>query len=120
MKQGLIIDEKGYKEWYLNGKVHREGGPAIEWVDGSKEWYLKGELHRVVGPAVEYSDGGKEWCLNGEKHRVEGPACEYSNGTKEWFLNGRLVYSKNVNNLHKYPNLSKPFKQSIVKYRLTL
>jgi hypothetical protein len=51
--------------WYLNGKVHRENGPAVEWSEGTKDWYLNGELHRVDGPAVEWSDGGKEWHLNG-------------------------------------------------------
>ena len=32
----------GTKEWYLNGKLHREDGPAIEWRDGDKEWWIKG------------------------------------------------------------------------------
>ena len=35
----------GTKYWYLNGKLHREDGPAIEWSDGLKQWYLKGELY---------------------------------------------------------------------------
>tara|TARA_R110002124_G_scaffold275368_1_gene445684 strand:- start:271 stop:513 length:243 start_codon:yes stop_codon:yes gene_type:complete len=30
----------GTKKWYLNGKLHREDGPAIECVDGLKCWYL--------------------------------------------------------------------------------
>ena len=33
----------GSKYWYLNGEIHREDGPAIEWDDGSKCWYLNGE-----------------------------------------------------------------------------
>jgi hypothetical protein len=37
------VDE--YKtEWRLNGYLHREDGPAIEWANGEKEWYLKGEI----------------------------------------------------------------------------
>ena len=24
----------GYKEWFLNGKLHREDGPAIEYASG--------------------------------------------------------------------------------------
>ena len=51
--------------WYLNGKRHRVGGPAMEWVDGSNMWYLNGKMHRVDGPAVEMANGSKEWCLNG-------------------------------------------------------
>jgi antitoxin component YwqK of YwqJK toxin-antitoxin module len=55
------------KEWYLNGKFHREDGPAIERPNGSKFWYLNGQLHREDGPAVEWSNGSKEWFLNGKR-----------------------------------------------------
>ena len=27
----------------MNGKLHREDGPAIEWANGDKEWWLNGE-----------------------------------------------------------------------------
>jgi NADPH-dependent ferric siderophore reductase len=30
-------------EWFLNGKLHREDGPAVEWADGSRSWWLNGE-----------------------------------------------------------------------------
>ena len=33
----------GDKSWYLNGKLHREDGPAIEYADGNKFWFLNGE-----------------------------------------------------------------------------
>jgi hypothetical protein len=33
-------DEYGTKRWFLNGKYHREDGPAVEYANGSKEWYL--------------------------------------------------------------------------------
>ena len=33
----------GDKSWYLNGKLHREDGPAIEWANGDKEWWLNGK-----------------------------------------------------------------------------
>lgn len=32
----------GEKHWLLNGRFHREDGPAIEWSDGVKYWYLNG------------------------------------------------------------------------------
>ena len=60
----MIIDEYGDKVWHLNGKRHREDGPAIEWADGTKQWWLNGKRHREEGPAVEYEDGYKEWWLN--------------------------------------------------------
>ena len=51
------VYDNGDKYWYLNGKLHREDGPAVEWSNGSKEWWLNGELHREDGPAVECVDG---------------------------------------------------------------
>jgi hypothetical protein len=55
----------GDKFWHLNGKLHREDGPAVEWADGYTAWYLNDKLHREDGPAVEYGSG-KYWYLNGE------------------------------------------------------
>jgi hypothetical protein len=87
--------------WYLNGYFHRVDGPAIEYANGDKEWYLNGKRHRQarrsgldpnggepVGPAEELVYGYKAWYLNGERHRVDGPAVEYESGHKEWWLNG--------------------------------
>ena len=67
----------GNKEWWLNGKSHREDGPAVEWAGGTKEWWLNGKSHREDGPAVEWADGYKEWYLNGEmvtEQEVMGPS----------------------------------------------
>jgi hypothetical protein len=87
------IDSIGTKEWFLNGKLHREDGPAIIYADGTKFWYLNGKLHREDGPAVEDVDGTKKWGLNNKLHREDGPAIEYANGTKEWYLND-VEYTK--------------------------
>jgi hypothetical protein len=65
------VFDNGTRYWYLNGKYHREDGPAIEWADGSNEWWLNGERHREDGPAIEYSDLTPEWWLNGEKYTEE-------------------------------------------------
>jgi hypothetical protein len=48
------IDLTGTKRWYLNGKLHREDGPAVEYTDGTKVWRQRGKLHRIGGPAIEY------------------------------------------------------------------
>jgi len=58
----------GDKDWYLNGELHREDGPAIECASGDKYWYLNGKCHRVNGPAVEYANGEKHWYLNGKEY----------------------------------------------------
>ena len=57
----------GDKEWWLNGKLHREDGPAIEDADGDKSWWLNDKRHREDGPAIEYAEGDKEWHLNGRE-----------------------------------------------------
>ena len=57
----------GRKEWFLNDKLQREDGPAVEESDGTKFWYLHGELHREDGPAVESPDGQKQWYLHGKE-----------------------------------------------------
>ena len=82
------VYDNGNKYWYLNGELHREDGPAIEWYDGCKEWYVNGKLHREDGPAIEYTNGSKHWYLNGTRHREDGPAIERYDGVKYWYLNG--------------------------------
>lgn len=34
------VDEEGTKYWYLDRKLHREDGPAVENPYGPKSWYL--------------------------------------------------------------------------------
>jgi hypothetical protein len=85
------VDEYGSIFYKLNGKYHREDGPACEWADGNKYWYLNGKRHREDGPAIEWVDGEKEWYLNGELHREDGPAMELASGSKYWYLNGRQL-----------------------------
>jgi len=65
MNDGLNIDKDGNKLWYLNNKLHRTDGPAIEYSDGTKYWYLNDKQHRPDGPAIEHLNGNKYWYLNG-------------------------------------------------------
>jgi hypothetical protein len=85
------------KSWWVNGKLHREDGPAIECSNGDKEWWVNGKRHREDGPAVEYSDGYKSWWLNGELHREDGPAIEYADGIKYWYLNDKRLTEEEFN-----------------------
>jgi hypothetical protein len=77
------VYNNGDKEWFLNGKLHREDGPAVECSNGAKFWYLNGKRHREDGPAVEWSDGYKVWYLDGKrlteqehKAATSKPTCE--------------------------------------------
>ena len=56
-------------------------------------WFYKHNLHREDGPAIEYINGDREWWLNGKLHREDGPAIEFANGDKKWFLEGKLQLS---------------------------
>ncbi len=95
-KQSICkTDTYGTKEWYKNGKLHREDGPACEYANGHKEWYLNGRTHREDGPAVEYANGDKSWYKNGQLHREDGPAIERYNGTKDWYLNDKKIEDPN-------------------------
>ena len=72
-KPEIKVSSDGTKSWYLNGKRHREDGPAVEHSAGTKEWYLNGKYHREDGPAVECADGSKHWYLNGKLIIVRPP-----------------------------------------------
>ena len=85
------VDRFGNQHWYFDGKLHREGGPAIEQADGSKLWYLDGKCHREDGPAAEYASGNKSWYVDGKLHREDGPACKYADGRKFWYLHGKQL-----------------------------
>lgn len=65
---GIAEYPNGDKHWFKDGKLHREDGPAIEWVEGPKFWWIEGIRHRIAGPAVEYSDGIKEWWIEGKNY----------------------------------------------------
>jgi hypothetical protein len=93
----IEVSDNGDKFWFLNGKYHREDGPAIEYADGTKFWYLNDKLHREDGPAVEYTNGDKSWFLNGKLHREDGPAVEYADGDKHWFLNDKELTEAEFN-----------------------
>ena len=51
----------------MNGKLHRENGPAISYEDGWQEWWLHGKCHREDGPAIVNHKGEKWWYLNDEQ-----------------------------------------------------
>jgi antitoxin component YwqK of YwqJK toxin-antitoxin module len=95
---------KSYEGWYINGKYHREDGPAYQqWYENGKinyeEWLLNNNRHREDGPAVQwwYGNGNKrleEWYLNGKRHRENGPAyIEHINDKtiKKYYKHGKDI-----------------------------
>jgi hypothetical protein len=69
------LDKDGDRAWTdSEGKWHREGGPALEYINSSgiktgEDWFRHGQLFREDGPAVDYYDRREsEWHYGGEEH----------------------------------------------------
>jgi 3-methyladenine DNA glycosylase Mpg len=59
---------------------------------GTKYWINENdELHREDGPAVEYMDGSKYWCINGKCHREDGPAAILIGICTSWYYNDERI-----------------------------
>lgn len=81
----LKVITKDRIQHILNGELHREDGPAVEWYKHTyqllsghggfilgREWYKNGRLHRLDGPAMEFEDGSGDWYIDGQylKHQT--------------------------------------------------
>ena len=91
---------------------------VMVWASGTKRWYLNGKQHREDGPAIECADGTKRWYLNGELHREDGPAEEWASGTKYWYLNGKQLTEEEFNERTNKPCVSKVVTIEGVEYNL--
>ena len=67
------------KYWKLNGKYHREDGPAIETANGAKYWYFHGGRHRVDGPAIQ------DEVINGKKYHAYYINGKFYDTHDKWF-----------------------------------
>ena len=54
-----------FKRYIKNDPFQRKD--LYFYYDGTKEWHLNGKLHREDGPASERSNGAKHWWLNGNR-----------------------------------------------------
>ena len=81
------VESKGKTEYYKDGKLHREDGPAV--IKGKiQEWWLNGVRHREDGPAATQGSF-EEWFLNGKYHRVGGPAI-IEGKYQAWYQNNKM------------------------------
>lgn len=88
---GPAAEFDGDKKWWVNGLLHRIGGPAVELNNGDKEYWVDGIRHREDGPAIDFKFY-KVWFVNGKKHRIDGPALirtNFDNCSEEWFIEGK-------------------------------
>ena len=70
LKYSVNVYADGSKAWHLNGKLHREDGPAMEYADGYKSWYLNNkrlteEEHKIAMNPPKPSCEGKEVEIDG-------------------------------------------------------
>jgi hypothetical protein len=97
--QGIIEETYFYTYTGMRMGKHRKDGPAVSRPTfmNRKEWWVEGKLHREDGPAIE-EDHRREWWVNGKRHREDGPAAEYPAEmfvpdplAYEWWLDGKQV-----------------------------
>ena len=90
LKYRVETDAYGTVQYFNhNNQLHREGGPAVIWYDGTQWWCQNGKLHREDGPAITWADGGKSWYCQGQLHRTNGPAVVRPGYPSRWRLNGK-------------------------------
>ena len=53
----------GDKQWWLNGKLHREDGPAVECANGTKEWWLNNEITTALEVFKQANDEQRKHML---------------------------------------------------------
>jgi hypothetical protein len=66
-----IIDMVGNEYWYNDEQeLHRENEPAIVYISGATIYFLNGKKHREDGPAIDFQNI-KEWYINGVQYSEE-------------------------------------------------
>lgn len=61
------VSVTGNIRYQINGKYHREDGPAFIGVNGAEGWAINGRTHRIDGPAITWNDGTVEWYVNNKR-----------------------------------------------------
>ena len=82
-----VVKPDGTQEWFVAGRRHRVGGPAVSRADGTQEWWRDNWLHRTDGPAILWADGTEAWWQNNKLHRTDGPAFTWPDGSMQWWEN---------------------------------
>ncbi len=120
MKEYKVKVHSDRTEWYnMEGQLHREDGPAIEYANGDKYYYINDKLHREDGPAIEWANGDKYYLINDKRHREDGPAIEYVNGYKAYYINDKGLTEQEFNDRNN-PTLDKIVEiEGCLKYKLT-
>lgn len=114
----MIVNENG-KKYIVTVKEN-----------GDKFWYLNNKLHRETGPAIELAAGGKVWCLDGikfsdEKAHQKSLSIIKTAETKKYYdvkvevmLPATLTYKVLAKNAEEAATLIKNMAPNSVQHRL--
>ena len=86
-RNGIYEIENLGTYYVVNGKLHREDGPAFENIFGYKEWHINGKRHRLDGPAIKSKIYEHYWIENksySSKEEFELAAYLYINGLQDY------------------------------------
>jgi hypothetical protein len=66
-----IFDTFGNEYWYNEEQeLHRENEPAVVYIGGAKMYFVNGRKHREDGPAIDFKNI-KEWYIDGVQYSEE-------------------------------------------------
>lgn len=89
----MTVSPTGDVEYYEDGVLHRDDGPAVVRVDGKVVYYYRGCKQRdeEYGPTSFHPKGTMKYYFMGDLHRDEGPAVIRADGTVEYWKRGIRV-----------------------------
>lgn len=93
-KEGCYKGEYGIIRWYKNNLLHKEGEPATIDILNNKHWFIDGKLHREDGPAIErgnISSRSNRWFIQGIEYTEEEFEIYLENKKLNETLNKELI-----------------------------
>jgi len=113
----VYVYRKFEKYYFVNGKRHRRGGPAVD-TRRLKQWWVNGKLHREGGHAA-ITENYHKWYYHGELHRTNGPAAvlfgdimrtdKCNDDVQEWWIDGKYLDQKEIVKWIREDNIVIPF-----------
>ena len=99
-KQSFVVISQRTITFFKNGKPHRKDKPAIISCDGSREYWFDGKLHRDGDkPSIIDPNGTMKYFKHGKLHRKNNPAVIMGR-IKKYYENGLLHRKKGPAVIH--------------------
>lgn len=107
MKKYKVVKITSYSKAFRL-RYHKIGSYVYVYRDFEKYYFVNGKRHRRGGPAVE-TRHYKQWWVNDKLHRLDGPAFEKADGPDHWYINDNFISTKDINEWMEENNLTIPF-----------